>query len=227
MGEVQQVTLQEFKDHLQACIQGIRDAEKIADLDCESAYEWGGSSVREIGDLCARFGLSDLYRESRELVPQADPHLRQFILSPVLATQFIAKCVAAASELAERRHGPSTPAPSARKSPRAKRNANDAAAVSLLIQNPEWTMDQIAEQVGVSRRTLYNYPEFRRAWGAAGAKDTSRIPRGSKSSSGKIEAVAPVPLCVACNDPAVTNENGVAFCSACFFALAEREQQAY
>jgi hypothetical protein len=68
-------------------------------------------------------------------------------------------------------------------------------AVTLLIMHEDWSMEKIAEAVGVARQTLYGYPKFRKAATASGrlkprkgAKGARR--RGHKTSDGTVEAYA-------------------------------------
>jgi len=61
-------------------------------------------------------------------------------------------------------------------------------ALILLKQEPRWTDTRIAKEVGVSRTSLYRWPEYemlrkllRKQWS---------LPRGSKDKDGRVEAIA-------------------------------------
>ena len=56
-----------------------------------------------------------------------------------------------------------------------------ALAVGLLAKHPDWSLQRIADSIGVSRRTLYNWPQFRMAHRLTRAKDPGAIPKGFKT----------------------------------------------
>jgi hypothetical protein len=61
-------------------------------------------------------------------------------------------------------------------------------AVGLRWLHPDWTDAVIARIVGVSRRTLFRWPEYVAAKEAQ--KELWRLPRGSKTRDGRLEATA-------------------------------------
>jgi hypothetical protein len=64
----------------------------------EEAAEWAGSTIEEAGFLCARFGLADLYDQSRELI-SFDPRYSSPLSTTGKAISFLAKCVADARDI--------------------------------------------------------------------------------------------------------------------------------
>jgi hypothetical protein len=69
----------------------------------------------------------------------------------------------------------------------------EAQAIALLFRQPEWSIAQIAECVGVDRKNLYRWPHFRRAAEEAGTlkprgPGDGEVPRGHKTSDGRVEA---------------------------------------
>ncbi|MDA1052745.1 MAG: hypothetical protein O3C40_20010 [Planctomycetota bacterium] len=61
-------------------------------------------------------------------------------------------------------------------------------ALLLLKQNPEWTNERIAEEVGTSPGTLSRWPEFRRAVEILAEDGKRKLPRGWKTDD-DIEAI--------------------------------------
>jgi hypothetical protein len=68
-------------------------------------------------------------------------------------------------------------------------------AIALLWKNPELSLGEIAERVGVKRQTIYKWPKFLEAAGslnkytpAKRAKKGARDVRGSKSKDGAVDA---------------------------------------
>jgi hypothetical protein len=69
----------------------------------------------------------------------------------------------------------------------------EAQALALLFQHPDWSIQQIAEHLKVDRRTPYRWEKFRKAAEAAGrmkprGRKDRRPHRGHKTSDGQIEA---------------------------------------
>jgi hypothetical protein len=63
-----------------------------------------------------------------------------------------------------------------------------AQVLATLIEHPDWSNTKIAETAGISRTTLYDYPEFKAARKTQ-KQNKGKIPRGSKSQDGTIEAI--------------------------------------
>lgn len=61
-------------------------------------------------------------------------------------------------------------------------------ALALAIENPHLSDSEIAIRVGVSRTTLYDWPNFTALRAAQREQARGKIPRGSKSKDGAIEA---------------------------------------
>jgi hypothetical protein len=71
----------------------------------------------------------------------------------------------------------------------------ESEALGYLFKHPEWSIAQIAKQVGVGRQALYGWPKFRQAAELTGklkprAPKDGAVPRGHKTSDGRIEAYA-------------------------------------
>jgi hypothetical protein len=62
-----------------------------------------------------------------------------------------------------------------------------AYAVGLRVRNPDWSDARIAEEVGVSRTTLYAWEEFKSVKAAFKAT-REELPRGHKGKDGTVEA---------------------------------------
>ena len=60
----------------------------------------------------------------------------------------------------------------------------EALAIGVLVKTPGWTVQQIADRVGVHRGSLYRYPTFLACWDwfrAAGKQEfLAGLPRGTK-----------------------------------------------
>ena len=64
----------------------------------------------------------------------------------------------------------------------------EAKALAILVEHPEWTDKKIAEAIGVSRTTLYDWSKFKKAKEALN-QGKNRFPHGSKDGeTGDIEA---------------------------------------
>lgn len=82
--------------------------------------------------------------------------------------------------------GTAPPTPSENRRQEAGRN--ERRALQLLLEHPEWSVTRIAEEVGVSRRAVYNMPLFRAAWEARKA-GRGEFPRGwYRDKDGAMEA---------------------------------------
>jgi len=65
----------------------------------------------------------------------------------------------------------------------------DIRAIFCLYTHRDWPVARIAEEVGVSRQTLYKYPLFKQAWQREKERSKKSWPRGIKDGeTGKIEA---------------------------------------
>jgi hypothetical protein len=69
----------------------------------------------------------------------------------------------------------------------------EAQALALLFQNPEWSIARIADQLHVDRKTPYKWPKFRKAAEMDGrlkprGKKEGSPRRGHKTSDGRVEA---------------------------------------
>lgn len=72
---------------------------------------------------------------------------------------------------------------------RAKSDENpEMKAIMLVVQYPDWSVAQIAKEVGVNKRTPYRWPRFLEARERARAKASGRIRRGRKARDGELEA---------------------------------------
>jgi DNA-binding transcriptional regulator YiaG len=61
-------------------------------------------------------------------------------------------------------------------------------ALAMLVKHPDWSDTKIAKYIGVSRTTLYDWPNFKKAKDALKQGKTD-LPRGSKNAeTGDIEA---------------------------------------
>jgi hypothetical protein len=69
----------------------------------------------------------------------------------------------------------------------------EAEAIGLLFKRPEWDVKQIADSLGVERRTPYRWPKFRQAAEQVGkmkprGPKACTLPRGYKTKDGGVEA---------------------------------------
>ena len=103
---------------------------------------------------------------------------------------------------------------------------NEALAIALLVRHPDWTITRIAKQVGVDRRTLYNWKTFRDTWRVAKAKDTEGMARGCKGKDGSIEAYSAAAKCASCGDLAIERFEGKDYCQTCYFEKVREDQEA-
>jgi hypothetical protein len=103
---------------------------------------------------------------------------------------------------------------------------NEALAIALLVRHPDWTIKRIAKQVGVDRRTLYNWKTFRDTWRVAKAKDTEGMARGCKGKDGSIEAYSSTAKCASCGDLAIERFEGKDYCQTCYFEKVREDQEA-
>jgi hypothetical protein len=62
----------------------------------------------------------------------------------------------------------------------------EALAIATLVEHPDWTLEQIAEQVNCNRTSLYRMRKFRKAWSASRA--AMHRPTGVKSRDGTLES---------------------------------------
>jgi hypothetical protein len=188
--------------------------------------------VEEAGEIALRFGLPDLYRATRV---HCCPEYRFQTLPIVDAKELLGRCLAAVNEMMER-SAPAAPAAVAAVPPQeaadlaqAKKRTtaeSEALAMSLLVSHPDWSKNKIAETVGVARRTLYNWPRFTAAWRAANAKDTKAVPRGFKTSDGRIEAYTSPAKCASCGEIAIESYKNEDYCRECYFEKVREEQEA-
>jgi len=63
-----------------------------------------------------------------------------------------------------------------------------AKALATLVEHPDWSNTKIAEAAGISRTTLYDYPEFKAARKMQ-KQNKEKIPRGRKDQEGNVEAI--------------------------------------
>ena len=62
-----------------------------------------------------------------------------------------------------------------------------ARVLAILVEHQDWSDTKIAEAAGISRTTLYDYPEFKTARKVQ-KQNKGKIPRGRKDQEGNIEA---------------------------------------
>jgi hypothetical protein len=63
-----------------------------------------------------------------------------------------------------------------------------AKAIAVWTEHPDWTDTKIAKEAGISRTTLYDYPEFKNLR-AMQKQDKNKIRRGNKNKDGNVEAI--------------------------------------
>lgn len=63
-----------------------------------------------------------------------------------------------------------------------------ARALGVLVQNPGWTVERIAESVGTSREYLSSLHKFKAARKAIKEAGKANVPHGAKSADGDLEA---------------------------------------
>lgn len=69
-----------------------------------------------------------------------------------------------------------------------EKSSAKAKVLAVLIEHPDWSNTKIAEEAGINRTTLYDYPEFKAARKMQ-KQNKEKIPRGSKDQVGNVEAV--------------------------------------
>jgi len=208
-------------------VRGTEDTENDVELSEWDVYGEVCDIVREAGEIALQLGLPDTYRTTRVSSP----------ITVATAKEMLAECLAACNQL-EKAAGTISSAVdvsvmpgvarAAAQSDLPKRTAEEKLwlAIGLLSQHPDWTKSKIAEQVGVDRRTLYNWPGFQAAWRAARAKDTNSIVRGSKGKDGRVEAHSSPIECNSCGDPATETLKGIDYCRECYLEKVLEGQEA-
>ena len=72
--------------------------------------------------------------------------------------------------------------------PQPQKLSAKARALAVLVDHQDWSDTKIAEAAGISRTTLYDYPDFKTARKVQ-KQNKGKIPRGSKDKDGNVEAI--------------------------------------
>lgn len=87
-------------------------------------------------------------------------------------------------------------------------------ALALITEHPEWTIKKIAQTVGVTRRTLYNWETFQNVWKLMRAK-AGTLPSGFRNANGDVEAIQMEEECDVCGNVALGCNDGRWLCREC------------
>jgi hypothetical protein len=184
-------------------------------------WEWYRWIVEEAGNQAAFLGWHDLCQRSHEIGKKCGGEKAKVFLSACLARCHDSLPADSPVPVAE------TPTATGTVNSTIQERTTEekqALAIGLLCRYPNWTRTRIAKEVGVDRRTLYNWPGFQTAWKAAKAKDPGRVVRGSKNSNGTIEAYSAVGKCASCGGIATQESEGKEYCRACYLEEVAKDQ---